>query len=237
MKSILTAFFFLIVSVAVQAQSVDEIIDKHLEVMGGKELMSTIKTMRMTGTTQIQPGMDAPLVVQVVHDRAMRMDLEIMNMKMTIAVKGDEGWQIMPFQGKKDAEPLPEDQIKTMKDQLDATGDLYNYAAKGSTVELVGTDDLDGTEVYKIKLTKSSGNVIYHFIDKESYYDLQVTTVVTAEGKDMEMSQGFSNFQKTDSGLVVAMSGTGGMGDVKWEKIELNPEIDMTIFDMPKPGN
>jgi hypothetical protein len=105
---------------------------------------------------------------------------------------------------------------------------------KEVTVELIGTDDLDGTEVYKIKLTKSSGNVIYHFIDKESYYDLQVTTVVTAEGKDMEMSQGFSNFQKTDSGLVVAMSGTGGMGDVKWEKIELNPEIDMTIFDMPK---
>lgn len=234
MKSFLTAVFFLVVSISVNAQTVDEIIDKHLAAMGGKELMATIKSMRMTGKTQVQPGMDAPLVVQVVNDQAMRMDLEFMNMKMSIAIQGDAGWQIMPFQGKKDAEPLPEDQIKAMKDQLDVTSDLYNYAAKGSTVELVGTDDLDGTEVYKIKVTKSNGNVLYHYIDKESYYDLQITSVVKVEDKDMEMSQGFSNFQKTESGYVVAMSATGGMGDVKWEKIEVNPEIDMAIFNMPK---
>ncbi len=229
---------FLLVSVVffaslMQAQTADEIVDKHLEAIGGKELLSKIQNVVMKGSTQVAPGQEAPVSITIVQGKALRFELTIQGMTMVNAVNGDKGWKIMPFQGKKDPEPMTPDEILQSKDQLDATGDLYNYKSKGNQVELVGTEDMEGTEVYKLKVTKPDGNMIYHYIDTESYLDLKQSQKIKVNEKEMDVEQTFSNYKKTDFGVTLPFAMGGMMGEMKWNTIEINTKVDNSIFNMP----
>ena len=61
--------------------------------------------------------------------------------------------QIMPFMGKKDPDLMPAEQRDEMVDDADIDGPLLDYAQKGTKVEFLGKDKLEGTDVYKLKVT------------------------------------------------------------------------------------
>lgn len=224
---------FLAFAASSQAQTVDEIVDSHIKATGGKNAYAQIKTAKMVGKTVIGPGQEAPITITSVNGNAFRMEFTIQGMTMVQSVKGEKGWMIMPFQGNPEPQPLTPDQIKGMSSQLDLTGDFYNYKEKGSQIELVGTDDMEGTEVYKLKVTKKDGVVSYHFIDKESYYDLKQTQKVMVKDKEMETATMMSNYKKTNTDLILPHAMSGDMGDVQWTSIEINAKVDENIFDMP----
>lgn len=230
-------FFSLCMMLAagLHAQTADEIIDKHIEATGGKEAYAQIKTCKMSGKMVVGPGQEAPMEITSVNNTAFKMELVIQGMTMIQAINGNTGWMIMPFQGNPDPQPLTPDDIKAASSQLDLTGDLYNYKEKGSQVEFIGTDDMEGTEVYKIKVTKKDGNIIYHYIDTETYYDLKTTQKVVVQDKEMESSSLMSNYKKTNSGLVMPFSMSGTMGEVTWTSIEINVPVDNKIFEQPSP--
>ena len=50
----------------------------------------------------------------------------------------------------------------------------------------------------------------------------------------MEVISTYGNYKKTEEGIVFAMSTTGGYGPMEITKIEVNPKIDETIFQLPK---
>ena len=232
-------FFTLVILFTTQfiglAQTADEIVNKHFESIGGKDKIGNIKTIKMTGNIELQAGMTAPVSIQIVNNKSMRFDLSIQGMTMNQVVDGETGWQVMPFQGNPNAEPIPADQIKEMKGQMDVQGDLYNYKDKGNTIELVGNDEVDGTEVYKIKVTTKDKRVNYKYIDKASGYIIKEVQIVKTEDKEVEGATMFSNFKKTDDGITFPFNMNTEMagGVIKWDKIEINPTIDPTIFKMP----
>ena len=89
------------------------------------------------------------------------------------AYDGETGWMVMPFMGKTD----PEEDVRptsstTVKEQSDMVeGPLINYADRERThqVELVGKEEIEGTEAYKIKLTRRrTGDVRLHTISTPS---------------------------------------------------------------------
>lgn len=230
--SIITIFA---ISTSVTAQTVDEIVSKHIEVTGGNDAYKQIKTAKMVGKTQLGPGMEAPMSIISINNKAFRMELTVQGMTMVQAVNGDKGWAIMPFQGNPEPQPMTPEQVKMMSAQLDLTGDFYDYKAKGNQIELVGTDDMEGTEVYKLKVTKKDGTTIYHYLDKSTYYDLKQTQKVKVQDKEMESATLYSNYKKTNTGLVLPFSMSGDMsGEIQWTSIEINNNVDEKIFMMPE---
>ncbi len=217
------------------AQTADEIVEKHFSAIGGKDLLNSVKTMKMTGSIEIQPGMTAPMTMQIVNNKGMRMDLSVMGMTMNQVVYENSGWAIVPFNGNTNPEPMTEDQVKEMKKQTDLTGDLLNYKSKGSTIELIGSEDVEGTDTYKVKLKEKDGSVGYKFFDKTNFYLIKEIKIVKLEDKETEVAVLYSNFKKTDSGLVFAHSMSNEMagGPITWESFEVNPKIDDSIFKMP----
>ena len=235
MKRIFLSFLTIFVlSTSLHAQTADEIIAKHIEATGGNDAYAKVKTAKMVGKTQVGPGMEAPISITSVNGKAFRMELTIQGMTMVQALNGDKGWAITPFQGNPEPQPMTPEQVKEMSSQLDLTGDFYNYKVKGNQIELVGTDDMEGTEVYKLKVTKKDGTVVYHYFDKSTYYDLKATQKVTMQDKEMEAETTFSNYKKTNTGLLMPYTMGGDMsGDMQWTTIEINPAVDESIFNMP----
>lgn len=229
----------LLYSVSTRAQSVDEIIKQHLVATGGAEKWASLKTLKMNGSIEIAPGMKAPFVMYFKNKNKFRFELEVQGLKMIQALDVDSGWSIVPFSGKTDPERMSEEEIKSSKQQADFTGDLYNYKEKGNTVELLGKEDMEGTETYKLKITRKNNDVTYMYLDASSYLSLKETTKIMMQDKEIESATIPSNYQDV-KGLKFPFSLELRGGDdastgqtMTIESVEINPEIDDAIFIMP----
>jgi hypothetical protein len=242
MKSVLMLIAFAILTTITFAQTVDEIIDKHLAAMGGKENIAKLKTLKITSNIEVAPNMKAPMTMIIVNNKAFRMDLQMQGMTMTQAVYGDSGWAIIPWSGKKEAERMNSEEIQDSKDQMDIAGALYNYKEKGHKVELLGKEDMEGTEVYKLKLTKKNGNIEYDYLDADSYLTLKETTTHKYKDKEVTGDVIYSDYRKVDGGIMFPFgieqreAGSSQGQPLNADKVEINVPVDESIFKMPPPA-
>jgi len=230
------AFF---ISVASQAQSLDEIIKQHIVATGGAEKWASLNTLKMNGSIEIAPGMKAPFIMYFKNKNKFRFELEVQGLTMIQALDVDSGWSIVPFSGKTDPERMSEEEVKSSKQQADFTGDLYNYKEKGNTVEFMGKEDMEGTETYKLKITRKNNDITYMYLDATSYLSLKETTKIMMQDKEIESATIPSNYQDV-KGFKFPFSLELRGGDAEStgqtmtiESIEINPSIDDSIFVMP----
>jgi hypothetical protein len=236
---LLTAFVFTaIISLNITtagAQTVDEIINKHIEAIGGKDKVGQVKTVYMEGTLDLM-GNQAPSVTQIVHGKGYKNEVDFNGTKMVTVYTDKAGWTLNPMAGQTEPTPVAEDVLKNSQMQLDATGPLFDYAAKGNKVQFVGREK--GT--YHLKVSTPSNADIAFYIDTTSYYISSMVMSMNINGQDIEMLVENSDYKKIDNGLIMPFStkldfrGTGLVITTNQKKIEINKEIDVAIFEMPK---
>lgn len=224
-------------SISASAQTVDELVKKNIEARGGLEKLKAIKTMRITGKIQ-SGGMTIPLVLQIKRPGMVRGDATLQGMALVRAYDGETAWQINPFDGAKEAEPMTGYDAKETIDFGDLDGPLVDYKAKGNTVELAGKEELEATPVYKLKITLKDGAVKYLYLDAQNYLELKETEKRKEDGKVTDVDTVYSDY-KAVAGVMIAHSEetrvNGELDDqTSIEKIELNVPVDDSIFKMPK---
>ena len=220
-------------SISAFAQTAEEIVEKHLTAIGGAENWKKVNSIKMTGSITAQ-GMEIPISLTTLNKKGMRMDMSIMGTSNYMIITDKEGWSYFPVQQQQKPEPMTPDQVKQSQDQLDVQGELIDYASKGSKIAFVGKDDMEGTEVFKLRLTDKEGKEKTMFFDAENYYLLREIEKMKADGKEVEATVSYSNYQKLPEGIVVPMTVESEMGPVSMKSIEINPSVDEKIF---KPTN
>jgi hypothetical protein len=213
----------------VHAQTIDEITKKHIDAVGGIENWNKVKSIRMEGKVKAQ-GADILITISQIDKKAMRQDIEVMGMKGYYFVTNTEGYSYMPFQGQTKPEPMTADDVKNSQDDLYLHDDFITCKELGKKVELIGKDEIDGTECFKIKMTDKDGQETTYFLDADNYYVIKQVSKVKANGQEMENSSSFGDFKKTPEGVVFPMSLMGGFGDTQITKIEINPTLDDSLF-------
>lgn len=217
----------------VKAQTADEIVNKHIEAMGGKEAWNKVNSIVTVGTLQIQ-GAEIGVTSTTLNGKGARQDISAMGMNGYSIITPTAGWNFMPFQGQKAPEPVTADDLKEAQEGLDVQGNLLDYKTKGHTIELVGKDDVDGTEAFKLKETLKSGKIETLFIDPTTYYIIRQISKQKANGKEADVTTNFSNYQKLPEGITVPMSITLPFGELKITKVEINKPVDEAIFKPSK---
>ena len=231
----LTASFSL---AAVKAQTADEIINKHVQAIGGTENWKKVNSVVQTGSMTVQ-GMELNITMTVLNSKGSRQDINAMGMNNYIIITPTEGWRFFPVQGQQAPEAMTADDVKESQDGLDAQGVLVDYKAKGHAVELLGKEDVDGTDCFKLKITHKGGKTDTYFIDASTYYLVKSVSVMKANGQEAELSTSYSNYQKLPEGIVVPMSmniplGPGFNVDLTISKVEINKAVDESIFKPAK---
>jgi hypothetical protein len=221
----------------IQAQTVDEIINKYVDARGGLEKLKAIKSLYMEGSRQMM-GNEVPVKVIIVQDKLFRNDFEFGGTSGYSIITPTAGWNFIPMRSTK-AESIPEERLKTMQAQLDIAGSLVDYAVKGNKVELQGKEPVDGNDCYKIKLTQSSGKENFYYIDAKTYLLNQAKTMVQGQGgKNQEMITNFTDYKNVDGVMfpqTIANPGAGMMaGSTTFDKIEMNKPVDEKLY---KPSN
>ncbi|HMH20727.1 MAG TPA: hypothetical protein VK563_03075 [Puia sp.] len=237
--SLLTAFFFAGI-LSLHAQTVDEIISKHIAAVGGKDLIRSMKSLYEEGTMEVA-GNEAPVTTWIVYGKAYKNVVNF-NGQDIIQVSTDKGgWMVNPMAGAATPTALPEDQANAGKLRFDyggSSGSLIDYAAKGNKVELQGKDTSGGKTAYKLKVTTKDNINIQFFIDASTWYITKAITKITAGGQEIETTVDFSDYKKLDNGLIVSYSQQLTLPqftlNITEKKIEVNKAIDPAIFEMPK---
>lgn len=240
MKIVQRCFLLLAVlcsAAAVQAQTADEIIAKHLEAIGGKTKLSGITSLRMENTLQVM-GNEAPSTTVVLNGKGYRNESEFNGQKMVQVYTDKGGWSINPMSGSSDPQPMPEAQFKAGQDQIYVTSFL-DYASRGGKAELQGQEKVGNVNAYKVKLTNKDNTATTYYFDPATYYVLQAVRSVNMMGQDMDLKTSFSDHKKSDYGVVFPQTMEISFGDqfsmtAKVKKVEVNQPVDTALFEMKK---
>jgi hypothetical protein len=163
----------------------------------------------------------------------------IQGMTQIQAYDGSVGWQISPFQGRRDPEMLGEDDLRDLSEDADFYGPLVDYKEKGNTVEYLGHDTVDGDDVYRLKVTLKNGDIVYYYLDPDTYIEIRTERQQFIRGAVRESQTDLGSFKQVD-GVYYPFSISSGpkgrpdqKGTVTIEKMEANVTVTDTEFKMP----
>jgi outer membrane lipoprotein-sorting protein len=233
---IMVLSLFVVVVVPASGQTVDEIIAKNIEARGGMEKIKAVKSLRMTGKMMAQ-GQEMPFSVEMERPSNVRVEFTVQGKTTIQAYDGETGWMVAPFLGSDEPEKVTGDDLKDLEEQADMDGTLVDYKAKGHTVELMGKELLQGTEVYKLKITLKNGNIRYIYIGKENNLELKTSSTQKRQGEEFQIDAFLGNYKSVD-GLMVPYAVDQKVRDqtvssFTVDKVELNIDLDDSIFKMP----
>jgi outer membrane lipoprotein-sorting protein len=221
------------------AQTADEIVAKVLAARGGLEKVKAVQTERITGTIYFNPELYGPFVAEFKRPGKMHNELTIQNKTVVRSFNGkDTGWMINPFVGKVVPEPMSAEDIKDAVNEADFDGPLVDAKAKGNTIELTGTEKVEGRDAYVLKVTHKDGQVSSYSFDTKTFLLVKWSGADSVNGEAVTRETLFHDYRDV-GGLKFAfelVSNTPG-ADVTQrivvEKIELDPQIDEARFGKP----
>jgi len=242
-KLVLVVLF--ITGLIAQAQTADEIIDTYFENIGGKEKIKALKGMKMSA--EINQGIIIPLEIYKMKNGNEMVSISIQGMTLKQGVfDGETLWGTNQMTMK--AEKMTAEETANHKLQAkDFPSPFLNYKDKGYTIELIGKETIDGAEAFKIKLTqtpmtiegKKVDNISYYFFDTENFVPIAVQKeIMQGPGKGMVSEITFSDYQEVEGiyfahAMTQGVKGKGGAA-VTIKKIEVNPEVDASMFKFPE---
>jgi hypothetical protein len=215
-------------------QTADEIVGKYVAAIGGKAAISQVKSVSMENSATMMGG-ENPSTTTIVDGAGYKNETDFNGTKIEQCYTDKGGWTINPYAGAATATPMPDDVYNAGKSQIFVGGPLYNYAARGGKVELLGKDG----GAYKIKLTSKENVEAVYLIDATSYLITTVTSKGKMQDQDVEITTRLSDYRKTELGYTIPYAVDLDFGGqfqltIAVKKVELNKTIDPAIFAMPK---
>jgi outer membrane lipoprotein-sorting protein len=234
----MAAAFALAIASTASAQTVDELIAKNIEAKGGREKIKAVQTMRMHGKMMMGGGMEAPFTIVTKRPQMMRLEFSFQGLTGVQAYDGSNAWMVMPFTGKKDPEQMTAEDTKQVQEQADFDGPLFDYKEKGHKVELLGKEQVEGADAYKLKLTLKSGEERTIWLDADTHLELKSEGKRKMRGTDVEFEGSMGDYKEVDGLMIAHAMEQGAKGSPQRQKmvidkIELNPALADTLFLMP----
>ncbi|MEP6742377.1 MAG: hypothetical protein ABJB61_07745 [bacterium] len=227
-----------LLAVPASAQTAEEIVAKYIKTIGGAEKIQAVKTLRKTGTFTGGGGFEAAVLEENKRDHMVRQEFSLQGLTAVNAYDGHTGWKIEPWQGKKDPEPLGEEEMKKILEDSDFDGPLVNYQQKGNKVAFVGMEPVEGTDAFKLKLTLANGDVRYYYMDTDYFVPIKIETKRMIRGAEREYETSLGDYKEV-SGWYLPFSiesnvkGNPNRAKVTYEKIEANVPIEDVRFHLP----
>jgi hypothetical protein len=237
MKSVFFTLLVAFLSFSVTAQTADEIINKHIEAIGGKDVLTKTTSLYVEGAMSIM-GNEAPTRTYVLNGKGFKNEVDMMGSTIINCMTDKGGWTINPMAGSTTAEDMPEKQAKGASGNFTIGGIFFNYADKGIAVELAGKKKIGDVEAFQLKVTPKEGMASTYYIDPKTYYILKMEAKGEMMGQEMEITTTFSDYKKAENGFIMAHTTEIDMGQFamtsKVSKVEINKAMDEATFSKPK---
>ena len=215
-------------------QTVDEVLDRHYEAIGGLDAWRALQSTRSTGTLTLMGGA-ATGAIEVSSRRPamMRVVITISGVDVVQAFDGETAWSVNPLLGVTTPEVADPATTRAMAEQADLDGPLVDWQKDGHSIELIGTESVGDAEAYRLEVTFASGESSSYFLDTTSHLLIRVEATRDALGNSVA---DLSDYREI-SGLMFPFSvqsvSTQGDQSVTWDTIEVDVALDDALFRIP----
>ncbi len=221
------------------APTVDELVSKNVEAKGGADALHALQSLRLTGKMLVNQGKIQLAYLQTKkRPGEVRTEASLQGMTQVDAYDGKEGWKVSPFFGRRDPERMSADDVKALMEDAEIDGPLVDWKAKQSTVDFLGTEDVDGTLAYKLKVVRKNGDVSFVYLDPDHFLEIRILTQRIKHGAQEEVETDLGDYEKTAGVFVPTSIESGRKGDPDKQKIiidkaEANVPVDDAMFHFP----
>ena len=244
---LLTAAVLAFFAFTASAQTADEIIAKYFENTGGIDKWKSIEGIKMSAKVN-QGGMEIPLEIVQLKDGRQSTSISFQGKVIKQGVYDGSSLWSHNFMTMK-AEKSDAESTENFKQDIGDFPDVFlNYKARGINVEVVGKETVEGTETFKVKVTKKpikvdgqlTDNVSFYYFDAENFVPLVIESEVKSGPAKGQVSQvKFSDYQEISNGVMMPFTMTqgvkGGPGQpLNITSIEVNPKVDAAEFAYPE---
>jgi len=246
MKQLTLLLALSMVCLFASAQTAEEIIDTYFENTGGIDAWNKITSIQMNASVNSQMG-EIPLTIYNSKDGCSFLKITLQgNEIMQFAFDGETGWgtnmtSMTP-------EKLDGERIENMKRaSMEFPEPFLNYKEKGFSIELLENETIEGTECFKIKLTKKPmlvegeevENISFYYFDTENYVPILVEAEIKqGQGKGMISQVFYSDYQEAGEIYIPYSMIQGAKGypgqTMTIKSIDINPEIDKSVLTFPE---
>jgi hypothetical protein len=226
-------------SAAAQAQTVDEVVARHVAARGGREALAAVRTVRMAGRAIAGPGREAIVRREIARPGRIRTEFAFQGTTGVYVWDGAAGWQVSPLDGRLDPEPMPPDAAALSAEQADSDGPLVDWKAKGHRVELVGSATLPGGAAHELKVNLKSGVVRRLWVDAATGLIVKSASTRKVRGHELVFETLYGDYRRTGGVAFARSIETGVQGRpqrlrIVVESVDVNPALDEARFRLPR---
>ncbi len=210
------------------AITADELVAKNLEARGGGDSLRAIKSLHTVGKMRLGGGIEAKTETFAIAPDRIRFEFSLQGLTAINAWDGKQAWTVQPFEGRRDPQKMSSDDAKDLVLAANIGGSLLDWKAKGSKLEYLGTEDIDGTDAHKLRVTFKNGDSQVLFLDPDHFLEIRTEDHLTIRGQEQ--------VNRTDLGEYARVEGVYfpyEQGQNQIESIEVNTPIDASIFNFP----
>ena len=219
-----------------------QIADKNVAARGGLAAWRAVSAMTLSGKMDAggKNDLKLPFVMTLKRPHKSRLELRFDEQTSVQVFDGTQGWKVRPFLNRNEVEAFTPAEAKSAAEWAELDGALIDYAAKGTKLELLGTDSVEGKDAYKLKLTLKDGVQRQLWVDAKSFLELKI------DGEPRKMDGRMRNVAvyyrdyKTERGLAVPrvletrVDGVKQSHKISVESVAVNPPVDDALFAKPQ---
>jgi len=216
-----------------------ELVAKNIEAKGGAAALQSVTSVRREGRLIVNGGQFVlDLLETKQRPESIRTEVSMQGLSQVQAYDGKEGWRIDPFGGRKDPERMPADDVREYAEDASINGVLADAAAAGLPTEYLGTEDIDGTQAHKLKVTRKDGGVQYVYLDPDYFLEIRVESQRTVRGVKRTAVTEYGNYEKVGNvfwplSIESGIKGEGDPAKFEYRTAVVNPEIAPDYFSFP----
>jgi len=220
------------------ALTVDDLLAKNLEARGGADKVAAIKTLKSEGKLIFGGQFELALTNFQKAPDSVRTEASIQGLTAVQAWDGREAWQISPFQGRKDPERMTADDARALSDDAPIMGALIGAKERGAKIDYLGTEDVDGTEAHKLKVTLKNGDTEYVYLDPDHFLEIRTQSQRRVRGTEVVSVTDYGDYEEVAGVYFPFSTSTENKGDgskqtTTLEHVEANVAIDDSEFAFP----
>jgi outer membrane lipoprotein-sorting protein len=220
------------------APTVDEIVERYVSARGGIQKLRALQTLRQEGRISGGAGRDGLVAREIKRPGKIRFEFTVQGVTSVLASDGQRGWKVSPLEGEKNPQPLPDEVLIDAREQADIDGPLVDWKKKGSRIELVGREVVEGREAYRLKVTLKSGGVLTAYLDVKSWDLVRTEAQRQVRGKQVQVETSFGDYRQTEGILFPHLVEVRGAGRphvlrIVVDKVEVNPALSDALFVPP----
>ena len=246
---VVLAAALLLIPLSVQALTLDEVLARNLAARGGEANLKAIKSLRMNAKALFGDGDWALEAVfgfaqkrgATPDKNQMRDEVTLQGLTAVSAYDGQNGWNLEPFGGRRDAQKASADECKGLARDADIDGPLIDWQAKGHQLEYMGTEDIDGTLAHKIRVQHKGGDTQIVYLDPTAFLEIRIVTIKHVRGAERISETDLGSYAQINGVWMPLSSESGSKGRprtsrITYEFVEVNVDLPDSLFQFPAAG-